>query len=108
MSEEIKSFLLKVAAIPIYLGIGAVISWIYYYMKRRDLFGGFIGGLVVAVIGAIIGGFILDKLLLDITVQILNFLARDTGVNIIFGFIGGYAAVYVMNRLNHDRERKKY
>jgi uncharacterized membrane protein YeaQ/YmgE (transglycosylase-associated protein family) len=108
MSEELQGFFMKILAIIIYLGLGAIVSWIYYYVKRRDLFGGFIGGLVVGVIGALIGGFILDRLLLDIAIRVLRFLAIDAGVNIITGLIGAYAAVYIMNRLNHDRERKKY
>ncbi|HON78444.1 MAG TPA: hypothetical protein PK544_08145 [Spirochaetota bacterium] len=108
MSQQIMDFLILLQSIGIYLAIGAVVAWIFYYMKVRDLFGGYIGGFVVGVIGALIGGFILDKLLYDITVKILAFLARDAGVNIIAGFIGAYAAVFIMNRLNHDKERKKY
>ncbi len=49
-----------------------------------------------------------DKLFLDITIKVLSFLVYDTGVNIIAGLIGGYAAVYIMNRLGHNKERKKY
>ena len=51
---------------------------------------------------------ILDNIFYDIIVIILDFLSRGAGVNIIAGFIGAYAALYVMNRLNHDRSRKKY
>ena len=108
MSEEVTSFFMKILAIIIYLGLGAIVSWIFYYFTRRDLFGGFIGGLVVGVIGALIGGFILARLLLDIAIRVLRFLAIDAGVNIITGLIGAYAAVYIVNRLNHDKERKKY
>lgn len=106
--DVLVSFLMKLLAIAIYIAMGALVSWIFYNLKRRDLFGGFIGGMVIGVIGALIGGFILDKLLLDITIKILRFLVYDTGVNIIAAFIGGYAAVYVMNMLNHDKERKRY
>ncbi|MBP7605152.1 MAG: hypothetical protein KBA15_14590 [Spirochaetes bacterium] len=108
MSDELISFLMKLLAIVLYVALGALVSWIFYYLKRRDLLGGYIGGLVVGVIGALIGGFILDRLLLDITIRVLRFLVYDTGVNLIAGFIGGYAALYVMNRLNHNKERKKY
>ncbi len=108
MSDEIISFLMKLLAIVLYIGLGALVSWIYYNLKRKDLLGGYIGGLVVGVIGALIGGFILDRLLLDITIRVLRFLVYDTGVNLIAGFIGGYAALYIMNRLNHDKERRKY
>lgn len=108
MSDDFSSFLMKLLAIVIYLALGAFVSWIFYNIKRRDLFGGYIGGLVVGVIGALIGGFILDKLFLDIAVKVLSFLVYDTGVNIIAGLIGGFIAVYIMNRLGHNKERKKY
>jgi uncharacterized membrane protein YeaQ/YmgE (transglycosylase-associated protein family) len=108
MSDEVISFFMKLLAIALYIGLGAIAAWIYYYLKRRDLLGGYIGGLVVGVIGALIGGFILDRLLLNITIKILSFLVYTTGVNIIAGFIGGYIALYIMNRLNHNKERKKY
>ena len=108
MSDESIDIIMKVLAIAIYVGLGAIVSWIYFSFKRRDLFGGYIGGLAVGVIGALIGGFILDRLLLEITIKVLEFLVYETGVNVLAGFIGAYVAVYVMNRLGHDKERKKY
>ena len=108
MSEGLRSFLMVLKAIIIYLGIGACVAFIFYNLKKRDLFGGYIGGLVVGVIGALIGGLILDAIFYDIIVIILDFLSRGSGVNIIAEFIGAYTALYVMNRLNHDRSRKKY
>jgi len=108
MSEAVRSFLIVVKAIIVYIGIGALVAFIFYSLKRRDLFGGYIGGLVVGVIGALIGGLLLDKLFYDIAVTILDYLSRGAGVNIIAGFIGAYIALYIMNRLNHDRARRKY
>lgn len=108
MSEEMRSFILMLKAVAIYLALGAVVSFIFYNLKKRDLFAGYIGGLVVGVIGALIGGFMLDKLFYGISVKVLEFLSRGAGVNIIAGFIGAYAALAVMNRLNHNKERKKY
>jgi uncharacterized membrane protein YeaQ/YmgE (transglycosylase-associated protein family) len=99
---------MRLLALAIIIGLGALVSWIFYYFKRRDLFGGFIGGMVVGVIGALIGAFVIDKLLLDITVRILKFLVYDAGVDIIAGFIGAFGALYIMNKLNHDKTRKKY
>jgi len=95
-------------AIAIILAIGAAVAFIFYNVRKRDLFGGYIGGLVVGVIGALVGGFLLDYLFYDITVQLLEFFSRGAGVNVIAGFIGAYAALYIMNRLNHNKERKKY
>jgi uncharacterized membrane protein YeaQ/YmgE (transglycosylase-associated protein family) len=108
MSDDLMNVLMKILAIAIYIGLGALVSWIFFSIKKRDLFGGFIGGMAVGVIGALIGGFILDRFLLDITIKILEFLVYETGVNIIAGFIGAYIALYIMNRLGHDKERKRY
>jgi len=108
MSPEIKSFLNILKVIFIILVLGASVASIFYHMKRRELFGGYIGGFVVGVIGALIGGFILDRLFYDLSVQILKFLAEGAGFNIIAGFFGAFLALYIMNRLNHDKERKKY
>ncbi len=108
MPSLLREILIIIKAIAIFIAIGASMSAIFYFIKRRDLFGGFIGGAVVGIIGALIGGFILDYLFYDITVMVLEFLSRGAGVNIIAGFIGAYVAVYIMNKLNHDKERNKY
>jgi len=108
MSEGFLSFLRVVKAIVLYVGLGAIVAFIFYSLKKRDLFGGYIGGLVVGVIGALIGGLVLDDIFYDKIVTILDYLTRGAGVNLIAGFIGAYAALYIMNRLNHNRERRKY
>ena len=110
MWDKILEFLWRLLAFAIIIGLGALVSWIFYYIKRRDLFGGFIGGMVVGVVGALVGAFILDKLLLDITKRVLDFLTGGgkLDIDIIAGFLGAYLAVYVMNKLNHDKSRKKY
>jgi len=108
MSEGFLGFLKVVKVIILYLGLGALAAAYFYHIKKKDLFGGFIGGFVVGVIGALIGGFIIDMLFNDLVTKILLFLSEKAGVNLIAGFIGAYAALYIMNRLNHDKERKKY
>lgn len=108
MSESLMKFLKVIVPIFIVLGLGAVTSFYYYSIKRRDLFGGFIGGMVIGVIGALIGGYILDRLFFDIVRDILEFLALKAGFNVIAGIIGAFIALAVMNRLNHNKERKKY
>jgi len=104
MTDIVRELLIKIKAIGIFFSIGAIVAFIFYSLKKRDLFGGYIGGLAIGFIGALIGGFLLDPILLII----MDFLSRDIGVNVIAGFIGAYGAVYIMNRLNHDKERKKY
>ena len=108
MGEGLWEFLNVVKAIAIFLALGALMSFVFYSLKRRDLFGGYIGGLVVGFIGAMIGGYLLDYLFYNISVIVLEFLSRGIGVDVIAGTIGAYVALYIMNKLNHDRERKKY
>ena len=106
--DQLIALLKNLLVLVIILGVGALVSWIFFHIKKRDLFGGFIGGMVVGVLGALIGAFILDKLLLQPVLYILKFLSIDAGVNIIAAFIGGYLALFIMNKLNHDKKRSKY
>ena len=91
--------------IIVYVVLGSALSWIFYYYKRKDLLGGFAGGLVVAVLGAVLGVLILSK-----PAKILiAFLQKGMGisdVDVLTGAIVGYGALYVYNRINHDRTRQ--
>lgn len=104
MTQGLLDFFQALIAILIIIALGALVSFIFWTLKRRDLFGGYVGGMVIGVIGALIGGYVLN----NITMIIMDFLARNSYVNVISGFIGAYAALYIMNRLNHNKERKKY
>lgn len=108
MNETLRNILISVKAIAIFIALGAIASFIFYHLKKKDLLGGYIGGLVVGIIGALIGEFVLHQFLYNITVKILDFLSTGIGVNVIAGFLGAYGALYVMNKLNHNKERKKY
>jgi len=98
------SFLRILIDVLIYITIGAVMASLFYHLKRKDLFGGYIGGLVVGFIGAIIGGLSLSP----VFKFILYYLSKDNSVNILSGLVGAFVFLYIMNRLNHNRERKKY
>lgn len=108
MLEVVKKILMTLLSISIYVALGALASWLFYYLKKRELFAGFLGGLVIGAIGALIGGFVLDKFLLNLVIKLLTFLVENpANVNIITSFIGGYFAVWLMARLI-NKERKKY
>ena len=98
------SFLRIIIDILIYIVIGGVMASGFYHLKRKDLFGGYIGGLVVGFIGAIIGGISLSP----VFKFILYYLSKDNSVNILSGLVGSFVFLFIMNRLNHNRERKKY
>jgi len=104
MLTGVKDLFQVVIAISIVVSLGAIISFFYYNIKKRDLFGGFIGGMVIGVIGALIGGFLFN----DIILFLFDFLAKNQYFNAISGFLGAFLAVYIMNKLNHNKERKKY
>ncbi len=108
MSETVRTIINIAKAIAINIGVGALLSFVFYYLKKKDLFGGYLGGMVIGIIGSLIGGLILDRLLYDITVVVLEFLTRGIGYNVIAALIGAYIALFIMNKLNHDKERTKY
>jgi len=97
-------FLRVLASIGIILVIGASISALFYHIKRRELFAGFIGGLVVAVIGAMIGTYVLNTPI----IKIWEIFSNLGTVNVFAALIGAYIAVFIMNKLTHNKERKKY
>ena len=101
-------FLIWLMRIAIFLLLAAGVTSIFYHLKRRALFGGYIGGLIIAIIGVVIGEFVLGRLATEYIVRFFSFLIQLTGVNIITGFLGAYGAVYLLNKLNHNKERTKY
>ncbi len=108
MLEAGSGILKQLISIIVLVVLGAFISWIYYNLRKKDLFGGFIGGMVVGVIGAIVGAFLIDKLYTDYISVALKLINDIAGINIIAGLLGAFLAVFIMNKLNHDKDRKKY
>jgi len=101
-------FLTVLLRIITYLLLAASVASIFYHFKRRKLFGGYIGGFIIAIIGVVIGEYILGYLATEYVVKFFHFLIDKTRVNIITGFLGAYGAVYLMNKLNNNKERTKY
>jgi len=94
--------------IIIYILIGTFTSWIFYYWKKKELIGGFIGGLIVGLIGSIIlGGFLLVQFI-ELVIDFLQKGGYISNVNIISSLIGGYIFLYFYNKISHDRQRKDY
>lgn len=91
----------------VYIGLGAAISWFFFYLRRLDLFGGFLGAAVVALIGSILGAFLLQKPLKFIIDGMQNGLGISN-VNIIAALIGGVVSVLLLSKINNGRKRKDY
>jgi hypothetical protein len=90
----------------VYIGLGAAISWFFFYFKRLDLFGGFIGAAAVALIGSILGAFLLQKTL-NVVIDALQS-GLGSNVNIIAALIGGVTSVLLLSKINNGRKRKDY
>ncbi|HRP68418.1 MAG TPA: hypothetical protein PLY93_02710 [Turneriella sp.] len=91
----------------VYVVLGAVLSWFFYYLKRLDIFGGFLGGALVAVIGAILGAFLL-QVPLKFLIDALQNGFYISNVNVIAALIGGVASLWLLSKINNGRKRKDY
>lgn len=93
--------------ILVYIILGAGLSWLFYYSKRKDLLGGYTGGVIVGILGAVLGVFLIKEPIR----WILDFLQSGlyiSNVDVLAGVMGGYAALFIFNKINHDRTRKDY
>ena len=95
----------------IYILAGVSASFFYYYKKRRDLLFGFWGGVVIGTIGAIMISMIaaLDGWFFEIVTWLMKpKFGNDLifRVNLIAAVAGSFAFVYILNRINHDKERR--
>lgn len=91
----------------VYIALGAAISWFFFYLRRLDLFGGFLGGAVVALIGAILGGFLLRGPL-KIVIDALQDGLYVSNVHLIAALTGGVVSVLLLSKINNGRKRKEY
>lgn len=91
----------------VYIALGAAISWFFFYLRRLDLFGGFLGGAVVALIGAILGGFLLRQPL-KIVIDALQEGLYISNVHFIAALTGGVVSILLLSKINNGRKRKEY
>jgi len=91
----------------VYLALAAAISWFFFFFRRLDLFGGFVGGAIVALIGSILGAFVFGRYLSEIIKFLQNGL-NISNVNIIAALLGGTVSVIMLSKINNGRRRKDY
>ncbi len=98
-----EKFLLYILKYIVLIGIAAIISWYFYYFKKKEILGGFIGGMVVAVLGAIIFDLLFT---FDFMKELMKFLTETSRVHIPAAFLGAFLALYILNKINHDQDRR--
>lgn len=90
------------------ISIASIMSWYFYYFRQKEIFGKFLGGTIIAMGGAVLI-LILQNPIRDV---IMWFMSPKMGtmqlsrVNIIAAFLGSYIALYVLIRINRNKERK--
>ncbi len=92
-----------------FLGATALVAWYYYYYLRKDLLGKFWGAMLVSAIGALIVFAIFQNPIREIVMWLMSPKLGSTqlsNVNLIAIFLGGFVALYFMNRINHNKERR--
>ena len=105
-------FLLILRDLFVYGLCGLAGAYYYYSRLNRDLLGGFWGATLIGTIGAVLIHVIAN--IQNWFPVVVNFLMLPkwentplARVNIIAALIGSFLFVYVLNRINHDKERRR-
>ncbi len=96
----------------VYAAVGAAVAWYFYYYRRRELIGGFWAAMVLAAIGAVVFTTLatINSWFLHLVYWLMVPKYEETllfRVNLITAVIGAVVFVYILNRINHDRERRR-
>jgi len=87
-----------------YVAVACLISWYFWSYKRRDLFGGYLFGVIVAFIGALICQSLLGEVF-EIVIKKLM-IPGFVKFNFIAALTGAFVMVYILNKINNDKIRK--
>ena len=99
----------KIVDLLFLFGISTFFAWLYYSYMRKDLLGKFWGATMVAAVGALIVFAILQNVIREIIVWLMSPKIGSvplSNVNLIAISLGAYLALYIMNRINHNKERR--
>jgi len=90
-------------------GISALFAWYFFVYLRKDLLGGFWGAVFVAGIGALILFATFQTIIREVIMWLMSpriGTVQLSNVNLIAISIGAYLALYIMNQINHNKERR--
>jgi len=104
-------FLEKLLALVVYAASGFAASYYFFVFKRKDLLGGFWGGAVIGLVGAVIISWVTsqDAWFTRLVYWLMIPKFGDTfqiPVNLIASFLGGVLFVAILNRINHNKDRR--
>lgn len=96
----------------VYAVAGLAAAYFFYIHRRRDLLGGFWGAAGIGTIGAVLVvklATIFDHWFYRLVVFLMQPKWSDTTifrVNLIAAAAGAFIFLYILNRINHDKERR--
>lgn len=108
--KEVKASEVFVASL-VYAAVGAAVAWYFYYFRRRELIGGFWVAMILATVGAVLFTTLasIKSWFANLVYWLMLPKYEETllaPVNLITALIGAVLFVYILNRINHDRERR--
>ncbi len=95
----------------VYFSTGLLIAYYYYHFRRKELLGGFWGAVAIGTIGAVLVSMLasFDSWFIRIATWLMQpkigdrFLFR---VNLITAVFGSFLFLYILNRINHNKDRR--
>jgi hypothetical protein len=95
----------------VYFITGLIIAYYYYHFRRKDLLGGFWGGVAIGTLGAVLISVLtsFDSWFIRSVTWLMQpkigdrFLFR---VNLITAVFGAILFIYILNRINHNKDRR--
>ena len=105
------SFLDLILQLVVYTASGIAASYYFYNWKRKDLLGGFWGGTVIGLVGAVLISWVTSRdawfMRLVSWLMIPKFGdGFQIPVNLIASVLGGLLFVAILNRINHNKDRR--
>lgn len=106
-----REFFALILDLLVYGLVGAASAWFYYHYRRRDLLGGFWGALVIGAVGAVLITWMsnFNNWFINLVYWLMVPKWEDKllfRVNLIAAVIGAFLFVYILNRINHNKERR--
>lgn len=91
------------------VGISTLVSWYFYFYKKKDILGGFIGAIVIAGLGSLLILATLQTLVREIIMWLMSpklGTIQLSNVNLIVVFAGAFLSLYILTRLNFNKQRQ--